>query len=636
MSSYTISQRKRQPRFIDTAARYGVRNVLRPFIRRARDLAFVAVLHVPEGTCEYYKRAADALIADPMPVDEECNELAVVIVLHDIAVEPRSLFKRFRYARQIVILTERLEHIPPEMRASADIVAVIAPPTAEHYEAAAREIGMSGMTPDIAALMTGFSLDVLSATNMETRPLATVVRYLRRSAAEREKVVPAPPKPKGPGLEDMAGYGAAKTWGLQLADDLRAWKAGEIAWDDVDRGALLYGPPGTGKTRYAAALANSCGVSLVVASAARWQAAGHLGDYLKSMRAAFALASKQAPSILFVDEFDSFGDRESAGDDDHRDYRRQVVNAMLECLDPADGREGVIVVGATNNPSAIDRALLRSGRLETLVEIPLPDAEARVAILRYHLKAVLVTGDLTRFASATAGWSGADIEKLARDARRLSRRRKSALTAELLLEAMPESYVLSDGELRHSAVHEAGHAIVGAVLGNDDLEYVRIERQVRPGIPVQSAGSAAFQRRRGRIRTVEYYDDHIAMLLGGIAAERVVYGNYGDGAGGSKGSDLVVASDVATRLERHYGFGEALSTELGRGDLPLEDLRGRDPVLRRLVDARLKAQFDRACALLVERRVELDLLSARLLARGHVEGEEVRALCGVLSGTSPT
>ncbi|PYE93006.1 ATP-dependent Zn protease [Rhizobium sp. PP-F2F-G38] len=629
MSSYAIHQRKRQPRFVDTAAKYGVRNALRPFIRRSRDLAFVAVLHVPEGTCEYYKRAADALIADPMPVDEECNELAVVLALHDIAIEPHSLFKRYRYGRQIVLLTERLEHIPTEMRAAADIVALIAPPTAEHYEAAAREIGMSGMTPDIAALMTGFSFDVLSAAIMETRPLATVVRYLKRSALERDKVKPAPAKPKGPALEDMAGYGAAKTWGLQLAGDLRAWKSGEIAWEDVDRGALLYGPPGTGKSRYAAALANSCDVNLVLASAARWQSAGHLGDYLKSMRAAFALAAKQAPSILFVDEFDSFGDRDSPGDEDHRDYKRQVINAMLECLDPADGREGVVVVGATNNPSAIDRALLRSGRLETLLEIPLPDADARVAILRHHLGAVAVAGDLTPFVSATVGWSGADIEKLARDARRLSRRRKGAVTVDLLLEAMPETYVLSDDELRHYAVHEAGHAIVGSLLANDVLEYVRIASEARLGVPVQSVGVAVFERRKGTVKTVDYYDDHLAMLLAGIAAERIVYGKHADGAGGTSGSDLLVASDIATRLERHYGFGEALSVELGKGDRPLEHLRGRDPELRRLVDARLKAQFDRAFALLSQRRAELDNLVSQLLDRGQVGGDEVRVLCKV-------
>lgn len=630
MSSYTIHKRKAPPNFVVAAAKCGVRNSLRPFIRRRQDIAFVAVLHVAEGTCEYYKRATEALIADPMPVDEECNELAVVLALYDIAVEPRTLFQRYRHGRQIVLVTERLEHIPFEMRAAADIVKVLAPPTAEHYKAAAREIGMNGMTSDIAALMTGFSFDVLSATIMGTRPLATVVRYLRRSVAEREKATPVPAKPKGPALEDMAGYGAAKTWGLQLADDLRAWKAGEIGWEDVDRGALLYGPPGCGKTTYAQALANSCEVDLEVASAARWQAAGHLGDYLKAMRAAFAQAMKKSPCILFVDEFDSFGDRD--GDDDHaKDYRRQVINGMLECLDPVEGREGVVVVGATNDPSVIDRALLRSGRLETLIEISLPDADARGAILRHHLREQMFDGALARFVPATRGWSGADIEKLARDARRISRRRKVAVSEALLLEVMPKRYVLSASELRHTAVHEAGHAIVGVVLACDLLKHVHIDRDATLGIGVQSVGATAFEPELGRIKTASYYDDRIAMLLGGIAAETLVYGCHADGAGGEPSSDLMLASDTATKLERHYGFGEVLSAELGKGDRPLEYLRDRDPELRSLVDARLKTQFDRAMALLSERRQELDNLTDALVDKGRVIGEEVRALLDVES-----
>ncbi|MDX3927843.1 MAG: AAA family ATPase [Shinella sp.] len=626
-SSYTLSRRQSPPSFVVAAARCAVQGVLRPFLRR-KCIAFIAIMHVAEGTSDYYRRAASSLIRDPVPLDEDGNETAIVMTVPDGPADARAIYDRFRHGRQIVVVTEGTDNIPHELKAAADVVAKIAPPSATHYMAASRVAKIRGMTPEIASLLTAFSFDAIASTVRGTRPLLSAVRQLKKSVVEVEKPAPVKAKPKGPRLEEMAGYGGAKTWGLQLAEDLRAWKAGEIAWEDVDRGALLHGPPGCGKTTYARALANSCEVDLEVASAARWQAAGHLGDYLKAMRAAFSQAAKQSPCILFVDEFDSFGDRE--GDDDHaRDYRRQVINGMLECLDPAEGREGVVVVGATNNPSVIDRALLRPGRLETLIEIPLPDAAARVAILRHHLREQVFDGDLARFATATRGWSGADIEKLARDARRLSRRRKIALSEDLLLEVLPARYVLSESELRHTAVHESGHAIVAVLLACDVLKHVHIDRDAALGVGAQSVGMTVFEPEVGRVKTVSYYDDRIAMLLGGIAAETLVYGCHADGAGGAPTSDLMVASDLATRLERHFGFGGVLSVELGKGDRPLEYLRARDPELRSLVDARLKTQFDRAVALLSERRQELDRLTEALIDTGHVIGDEVRALLGV-------
>ncbi|WP_337182182.1 AAA family ATPase [Shinella sp.] len=625
-SSYTLFRRQSPPSLAVAAARCAVRRTIRPFLRR-QNIAFIAILHVAEGTSDYYRRAASSLIRDPVPLDEDGNETAIVMTIPDGPTDVRVIYDRFRCGRQIVLVTEQMENIPSELRAAADLIAELAPPSADHYLAASRVAKVGGMTPEIASLLTGFSLDAIAATVRGTRPLLSAVRQLKKSIVEAEKSAPAPVKPKGPRLEELAGYGAAKTWGLQLAVDLRAWKAGEIAWEDVDRGALLHGPPGCGKTTYAQALANSCEADLVVASAARWQAAGHLGDYLKAMRAAFAQAAKQSPCILFVDEFDSFGDRE--GDDDHaRDYRRQVINGMLECLDPVEGREGVVVVGATNNPTAIDPALLRPGRLETPIEIPLPAAADRVAILRHHLGGRAFDGDLGRFVSATRGWSGADLEKLARDARRLSRRRKVGLSEDLLLEVMPARYVLSVSELRHTAVHEAGHAIVAVLLACDVLKHVHIDRDAAVGVGAQSVGMTVFEPEVGRVKTVSYYDDRIAMLLGGVAAEMVVYGCHADGAGGAPSSDLVVASDIATRLERHFGFGEVLSVELGTGSRPLEYLRDRDPDLRSLVDARLKTQLKRAVALLSERRRALDQLTETLVAKGHVIGDEVRALLG--------
>lgn len=615
---------KFRPNLILAVAKCGIRHMLRPFLREGT--AFVALLLCKEDDIEYYRKAASALLENPMPVDENGCDLVAVLAITADSFEARSVYTRFRYARRIVLITNKLDGLPSDLIASADLVSDIAPPTPAHYRAGAREAKVAGMTAEIAEFLAPLPFDTVATAFRVSRPLAASIRHLLR-AQEAAKAVPAPAKPSGPRLEDMAGYGAARDWGIQLSEDLHAWKAGELAWEDIDRGALLYGPPGVGKTSYARALAATCGIDLVLASAARWQAKGHLGDYLRAMRGAFDEARKKAPCILVVDEFDSFGDRDApTSDDHHRDYRRQVINGLLECLDPAEGREGVIIVGATNNPHVIDRALLRSGRLETLIGIPLPDDHARVEILRHHLKDRSIGGDLSRFISVTRGWSGADLEKLARDARRLARRRKVAVTEDLLMEVMPARHVFNAAELRYTAVHEAGHAIIGVLLACDTLTSVHIERDVPLHGSRLVVGLAQFEPDDRAAKTAVYYDTRIAMLLGGIAAETLVYGCGSDSAGGDPSSDLAIASDIATRLERHFGLGESLSVELGSGTRPLEYLRDRDPELRRLVDARLKVQFERATALLTDHRADLDRLVEMLVTKYRVEGAEVRAL----------
>jgi cell division protease FtsH len=628
MSYRSLSGAKSPPHLAIAVARCGVRNALRPFLRR-ENLAFIAVLIAPEDTTDYYRRAVSGLIHDPAHVDEYGNDTAVVFTVGQSTMEPRSVYDRIKHARQVVVVAEKREYLPADLLAGADLVADIASPTPGHFIAAAREAKVPGMTRAHAEFLSTKSFDAILVAVRPTRPLISSVRQMKRMAAKPAEPEPTPEKSTSVGLEDMHGYEKAKDWGLQLAADLRAWRDGDIAWEDVDRGALLYGQPGCGKTTYAKALARTCGVELVVASAARWQAKGHLGDLLNAMRAAFAEATKKAPSVLFIDEFDSFGDRDApTSDDHHRDYRRQVINGLLECLDPVEGREGVVVVAATNNPSAIDRALLRSGRLETRIEIPLPDAQARVAILRHHIRQSPVHGDLARFVSGTAGWSGADIEKLARDARRLARRRGMPLDERVLMEAMPARYLLSDAELLRIAVHEAGHAIVGSVLGSETLVSVAIAREAPAFGGIGSVGTTSFVPHRGAVRNAAYYDDWIAMLLAGTAAELVVLGDRADGAGGAPSSDLVLATDAATRVERQLGLGENLSADLGKGDRPLEHLRATDPDLRRLVDRRLKTQFDRAVDLLAGYRPQLDRLVELLLSNGSVQGARVRDLLG--------
>jgi hypothetical protein len=225
-------------------------------------------------------------------------------------------------------------------------------------------------------------------------------------------IKPEPPSetragPPAPRIETLAGYGEASTWALQIRDELPLWRAGKLGWEEMNTKILLSGPPGVGKTRFASALCNTLQIPLLATSVARWLEPSHLGDVLRRMRRAFAEAEAQAPCILFVDEFDSIGRRVDFAKD-YADYWNSLVNCGLEMLDGSTRSDGVIIVCATNDPSALDPALLRSGRLERQIEIPLPDAEARLAILQHYLGAD-VEGILVS-AARTAG--KADLHRM--------------------------------------------------------------------------------------------------------------------------------------------------------------------------------------------------------------------------------
>lgn len=187
-----------------------------------------------------------------------------------------------------------------------------------------------------------------------------------------------------PCIETLTGYGKARDWALDLKDDLTLWRGGTLDWESMSVKLLLSGPPGTGKTSFAKALCNTLRVPLIATSVATWLEPGYLGDVLKRMSAAFAEAEADAPSILFIDEIDGIGKRGTAGEWSR--YWDSIVNRLLELLDGSGKTDGVIVVAATNTQDAIDRALLRSGRLEAHIAISQPDTAALIGILRHHLK----------------------------------------------------------------------------------------------------------------------------------------------------------------------------------------------------------------------------------------------------------
>ncbi|MGH7042659.1 MAG: AAA family ATPase, partial [Acetobacteraceae bacterium] len=445
--------------------------------------------------------------------------------------------------------------------------------------------------------------------------------YLRRLATllGANENNPAPER-----LNDLPGLGEAAEWGRALARDMRDYREGRIAWAMVDRGALLTGPPGVGKSTFARALAHECGVPLIATSYAQWQShrEGHLGNVIEAMRAAFDEARSSAPSILFIDELDTLGVR--GGQRRFGDWWRSITNSLLELLDGIAGREGVVVIGATNDAAEIDPAVVRSGRMDRVIEVGLPNPDELAQILRVHLGGDLAGEDLSAAAWAGIGGTGADAERWIRGARRRARREKRRLAlADLLAEVTEPSDSLSPAQWRTIAIHEAGHAVAGTVLNPGSVACASIHR---------SQTLQTFRRLVGA--TAADLRGIVVGLLAGRAAEQELLGNASVGAGGGDTSDLARATALLTLAEASLGFGSTLTW---RGDPDTRQAAAMIATDREL-DARVSAHIADAYAearrLIGAHRAAVEAVAEALLARGVVTGGEVEALIAA-SGTSP-
>ncbi len=323
-----------------------------------------------------------------------------------------------------------------------------------------------------------------------------------------DTVSDAPPPPR---LSTVSGFGAARDWGLQLASDIQDYRAGKLSWDDVDRGILLTGEPGVGKTFFVRLLAEECGIPLISSSYSDWEAGQSGSAYVvKAMRKIFDDARKKSPCLVFIDEIDSMGIRGGSGH--NTGYWDAIINALLQELDGARGREGVIAIAATNNPNRVDPAIKRAGRLERQVEIPLPDQAEIRGIIAHHLAPAPLDDDaLDKASCALRGMSPATIALLCREARRAARRRGDGVTPGDVIDASlahrPQREADAD---RAVCIHEAAHAVAAVVQG---LQVSSVHVGEGPRCAVQ------FETVRA---TKEYLDAHLVCALAARRADAML------------------------------------------------------------------------------------------------------------------
>jgi SpoVK/Ycf46/Vps4 family AAA+-type ATPase len=428
----------------------------------------------------------------------------------------------------------------------------------------------------------------------------------------------------GPALEELAGYAEAKDWGLALAQDLADYRAGRIAWDQIDNTALLLsGPPGTGKTTFASALAKSAGVHLVKTSVADWNAASYLSGTLQAIKDAFGQARRNAPSILFIDEADGISDRNTLSGE-HREYWVQIVNTLLENLSGTAENEGVVVIAATNYPERIDLALRRAQRLDREIRLEKPGVDDLALIFRHHVtEAVLPGVDLKPLALAARGCTGADVESFVRRAKGVARRAGRDLDIEDVLMQIRGGRSPLDAETRSRvAAHEAGHVVVAKILEVGHFRGVSVH---------DSGGVAEFDDVLDGSLTPAQLDDVIAVTLAGRVAERFLLGDVAWGSSRGSESDLAKASRMAEEVEARSGAGHLGNVYLPDGLIGLSLVPGFLDAVR----ARLDRAETRACEILTGNVVSLRHISEALETRGYLSPNEVDDIFGGDDGSAP-
>ncbi|CAH2602851.1 Cell division protein FtsH [Rhodovastum atsumiense] len=532
--------------------------------------------------------------------------------------DEEALAKRIWRGHGALGVSPDLAWLPPALVQAADRIVEIPPPDADILrQVAVRLCGEPAPQPD-EAVAAEVKPEMLQ---LACRPSQSAREYLDRLARLVVAARPAPPPAPRWTLDTLPLAPEVEAVARRMVTELDAFRHGLLPWSEVDRGALLSGPPGCGKTTFAQALAASAGVPLVVGSYALWESGqdgtGRYTEIIPRLRRTFADARACAPCILFIEELDSIMGRGKAGHNES--WFRSINNALLAEMDGIGGREGIIVIAATNFPDDIDPALRRAGRLDRELVLRLPDAAQLARILAAHLPG-LTPAALQPAASAALGGSGADCERWARGARRRARQAGRPVEVEdVITEIRDGAGRHPPAVLRRVAFHEAGHAVAACVLRSGSVVSATVRRNggTSGGVAVQRDRAPAT---RGEIEAV------IMELLAGRAAEELVLGEPSSGSGGPAGSDLAAATSLAAALEFSLGLGETL---VWRGDPEPRELASllafhHDAAER--LEQRLRSALADARTMLARHRAELEAVAAALIDRETLSGAEVTSI----------
>ena len=452
----------------------------------------------------------------------------------------------------------------------------------------------------------------------------------------------------GTTFADVAGYAAVKKEVTEVVDFLKDPSVFADIGARIPKGVLLVGPPGTGKTLIARAVAGEAGVPFLSVTGSDFMEM-FVGVGASRVRDLFNEARKMGKAIIFVDEIDSIGRKRGAGLGGGHDEREQTLNQMLAEMDGFEPTEGIVMMAATNRPDILDPALLRPGRFDRQVVVPLPELDDRKEILAVHIKHKKMADDVdvNVIARGTPGMSGADLANLVNEAalfavrsgdKRVSAHHFDMARDRVLMGVKRDSMVLSEAEREAVAYHETGHALCAALLPNaDPLHKVTI-------IPSGMALGVTMQlpKEDRHIYRRDYIEDRLVVMLGGRMAEELVFDMTSTGAS----DDLLRATETAQKMVKEWGMSDKVgpmawggSGQVFLGDSMMNTQEFSDETARVIDEETQRILLDaedRCRDLLTTNRNALDLVARNLLEKETIDGAEVDRLIGIAAAPGPS